>query len=144
MCHAQTRQSHQHLATSCLARHFVQTCSQAFHKSACLRTFRRPALCGRLLLCSFCTAFSAECWVKGRYRCKHFASCLARSHDCVDLLRKLLCESRLCVCCCLAVRVCHVVCLFFFALTILFTLQHKRQSILQQEKAIFSTNACES
>ena len=122
MYRAQTRQSHQHLATSFLAQHFVQTCSQALRRSACLRTFRRPALCGCLLLCSFCSSFLAECWVKGCYRCKHFASCLARSHYRVDLLRKLLCESRLCVCCCLAVCVCHVVCLFFFVLTILFTL----------------------
>ena len=126
MCHAQTRQSHQHLGTSCLAQNFAQTCSQALSRSACLRTFRRPAQCGRLLLCSFCGSFLAECWVKGRYRCKHFASCLARSHYCVDLLRKLLCESRLCVCCCLAVCVCHVVCLFFYCVHILIYSRHVR------------------
>ena len=122
MCRAMTRQSHQHLGTSCLAQHFAQTCSQALHRSACPRTFRRPALCVRLLLCSFCTTGLAKCWVKGCYRCQHFASCLARSHYRVDLLLKLLCESRLCVCAFLVVCVCHVVCLFSFCLTILFTL----------------------
>lgn len=113
MCHAQTRPSHQHLDTSCLAQHCAQTCSQALHKSACPRIFRRPALCVRLLLCSFCTTFLAECWIKGCYRCKHFSSGLARSHYRVDLLRKLLCESWLCVCAFRAVCVCHVVPLFF-------------------------------
>ena len=122
MCHAQTRQSHQHLGTSCLAQHCAQTCCQALSRSACPRTFHRPALCERLLLCSFCTTFLAECWVKGSYRSQHFASCLARSHYRIDLLRKLLCESRLCICAFLAVCVCHVVCLFFFVLTTLLTL----------------------
>ena len=126
MFHAQTRLSHQHLDTSCLAQHFAQTCSQALHRSACPRIFRRPALCVRLLLCSFCTTFLAECWVKGCYRCKHFASSLARSHYRIDLLRKLLSESRLCVCCCRAVCLCHVVCLFFYCVHILIYSRHFR------------------